>query len=145
VDLIVRTTLPRISSSVHARSIIGRFLEHARAVAFRRGGAWEVWCSSSDAMPRNFDRRIELMFPVEEPGARELVLRELRAQVQDDVNAFDLSASGTETPRWGGVHDCQRMGARADRRTGAEDAAPEPLAPSRDAPGASPIGVSARA
>jgi polyphosphate kinase len=99
-------------------------------------------------MPRNFDRRFELMFPVEEPGARELVLRELRAQVQDDVNAFELSASGAETPCWGGVHDCQRMGARTDRRAGAEGAVPEPLAPSRDAPDASPaspIGVSAGA
>lgn len=151
VDLIVRTTLPRITPSVRARSIVGRFLEHARAVAFRRGGAWEVWCGSSDAMPRNFDRRLELMFPVEEPQARELVLRELRSQVQDDVNAFELDASGAETPRWGGVHDCQRFGTRQERGAGAPDAAAgrrpptlEPLAPRADGPDApAPMGTAA--
>jgi polyphosphate kinase len=87
---------------------MGRFLEHARVVAFRRGGDWEVWCGSCDAMPRNFDHRYELVFPVEDRRAKELILSELRSQLQDDVNAYELRADGTETPRWGGSHDCQR-------------------------------------
>jgi polyphosphate kinase len=109
VDLIVRTTLTRVAPTVHARSIVGRFLEHARVVAFRCGGGWEVWCGSFDAMPRNFERRYELMFPVEDPRAKELILRELRSQLRDDVNSYELRADGTEERRWGGGHDCQRL------------------------------------
>jgi polyphosphate kinase len=91
---------------------VGRFLEHARVAAFRRDGAWEVWCGSADGMPRNFDRRHELLFPLEDPRARDLVLRALRSQLQDDVNAFVLDVEGHETKRWGGEHDCQRTGPR---------------------------------
>jgi polyphosphate kinase len=112
VDLIIRTTLTKVSPAVQARSIVGRFLEHSRVVAFRRGGEWELWCGSFDAMPRNFERRYELMFPVEDPAAKEFILRELRSQLRDDVNAYELHADGTEKPRWGGSHDCQRLDAR---------------------------------
>jgi polyphosphate kinase len=108
VDLVVRTTLPRVSPGLRARSIVGRYLEHARVAAFRRDGLWEVWCGSADGMPRNFDRRHELFFPLEDPRARDLVLRELRSQIQDDVNAFVLDDRGHESTRWGGEHDCQR-------------------------------------
>jgi polyphosphate kinase len=59
-------------------------------------------------MPRNFDRRFELFFPVREPNARRMVLSELRAQAADDVNSFDLLDDGTEEARWGGEHDAQR-------------------------------------
>jgi len=117
VDLLIRTTLTEISPAVHARSIIGRFLEHARVVAFRRDGGWEVWCGSFDAMPRNFERRYELMFPVVDPRAKDLILRELRAQLRDDVNSYELNADGTETQHWGGSHDCQRLEPRQRTRT----------------------------
>jgi polyphosphate kinase len=93
---------------VHARSLIGRFLEHARAVAFRRGGAWEVFAGSLDFMPRNFDRRYELFYPILDPRARAAVLAELETQLADDVNAFDLRADGTQAPVWGGQRDAQR-------------------------------------
>jgi polyphosphate kinase len=119
VDLLIRTTLTEISPAVHARSIIGRFLEHARVLAFRRDGDWEVWCGSFDAMPRNFERRYELMFPVEDPAAKDLILRELRAQLRDDVNSYELHADGTETPHWSGKHDCQRLEPRHGARTSA--------------------------
>jgi polyphosphate kinase len=112
VDVIVRTTLPQISPNVHARSLVGRFLEHARVAAFRNRGQWQVWCGSFDAMPRNFERRYELMFPVENPRARDSVVRELKAQVRDDVNAYDLCEDGSETPRWAGEHDSQGLGPR---------------------------------
>lgn len=134
VDLIVRTTLPRISPGVHARSLVGRFLEHARAAAFRRGGAWEAWAGSCDAMPRNFDRRYELFFPLHEPKARDAVLRELRAQLRDDVNAFDLSAEGSELRRWGGSHDAQRLA----NRHPPELAPRPPRPPAVEDPGAAP-------
>jgi len=77
-------------------------------VAFRREGDWEVWCGSFDAMPRSFERRYELMFPLEDPRAKDFILRELRSQLRDDVNCYQLHADGTEEPRWGGSHDCQR-------------------------------------
>jgi polyphosphate kinase len=127
VDLVVRTTLTRVAPAAHARSIVGRFLEHARAVAFRRGGAWEVWCGSFDAMPRNFERRIELMFPVVDARVKDFILRELRSQLHDDVNSYELRADGTELSRWGGTHDCQRLEtSRAiGRRPGALSAADE--------------------
>jgi polyphosphate kinase len=125
VDLLVRTTLTQVAPAVHARSIVGRFLEHARVVAFRRGGAWEVWCGSFDAMPRNFDRRYELMFPVEDAKAKDLVLRELRSQLRDDVNAYELRADGSEERRWGGPHDCQRMEGNPRVEVGARPVAPE--------------------
>jgi polyphosphate kinase len=108
VDLVARTTLTEISSGVHARSLVGRFLEHARVAAFRNGGRWLVFAGSLDAMPRNFDRRYEIFFPVKDPAARSMVLSELRSQVADDVNAFDLLDDGSEEARWGGESDAQR-------------------------------------
>jgi polyphosphate kinase len=135
VDLVVRTTLPRVSPAVRARSIVGRFLEHARVAAFRREGAWEVWCGSADGMPRNFDRRHELFFPVEDPRAREVVLRELRAEIQDDANAFVIDDQGHEEHHWGGVHDCQRIGQGPPSSAAA---APRPPAPQPDAAGDAP-------
>jgi polyphosphate kinase len=108
VDLIARTTLTEIHPAVHARSLVGRYLEHARAAAFRRGGAWEVWAGSLDAMPRNFDRRYELWFPVVDPAAKGAVLSELHAQLRDDVNAYGLGTDGSQRPRWGGRANAQR-------------------------------------
>jgi polyphosphate kinase len=108
VDLLVRTTLTQLHPGVHARSLVGRFLEHARAVAFRRGGTWEVWAGSLDFMPRNFDRRYELFYPILDPRARATVLAELESQLGDDVNAWDLRTDGTQVPVWGGRRDAQR-------------------------------------
>jgi polyphosphate kinase len=108
VDVLARTTLTEIAPGVRAKSVVGRFLEHARVVAFKNGGRWLVYAGSLDAMPRNFDRRYELFFPVKEPNARRMVLSELRTQVADDVNSFDLLDDGTEEARWGGEHDAQR-------------------------------------
>jgi polyphosphate kinase len=114
VDLLVRTTLPEVSPLVHARSLVGRFLEHARAAAFRCGGDWEVWAGSCDVMPRSFDRRRELLFPVLDPRAKRRVLAELRRQLSDDVNAFELGPDGSQTPRWGGTRDAQRPDGHED-------------------------------
>jgi polyphosphate kinase len=108
VEIVARTTLTEIAPGVRAKSVVGRFLEHARVAAFRNGGRWLVFAGSLDAMPRNFDRRYELFFPVLDPAARAMVLSELRSQVADDVNSFDLLDDGSEEARWGGEHDAQR-------------------------------------
>ena len=85
---------------------MGRFLEHARVAAFRKGGRWRVYMGSADAMPRNFDRRYELFFPVLDEEARKGVLRVLKRQLKDDRNAFPLSPEG-EVRLWGGREDAQ--------------------------------------
>jgi polyphosphate kinase len=118
VDLLVRTTLTEVGPGIRARSVVGRFLEHARVAAFRARGRWLVFAGSLDAMPRNFDRRYELFFPVTDPRAKRTVLKELRTQLADDVNAFEILRDGTEEPRWGGsvnaqVPDGHRQGRRA--------------------------------
>ncbi|WP_337845129.1 phospholipase D-like domain-containing protein [Thermus sp.] len=103
VDLIVRSTLVRLHPRIQARSLVGRFLEHARLAAFRAGGRWSVWAGNADLMPRNLDLRYELFFPLPEGQAKAKVLRYLRRQLADDANAFLLLPEG-ERPLWGGPH-----------------------------------------
>lgn len=106
VQLIVRSTLTLLDSRLEARSLVGRFLEHARVAAFRKGGRWQVYMGSADAMPRNFDRRYELFFPVLDEEARKGVLRVLKRQLKDERNAFLLSPEG-EVRLWGGRENAQ--------------------------------------
>ncbi len=107
VDLIVRSSLTLIHPKFRVRSIVGRYLEHARIAAFKRKGKWEVWAGSADWMARNFERRIELVFPIVDASVRRRVLRLLQQQLQDDVNAFELLANGQQRPRWGGKKNSQ--------------------------------------
>ncbi|RDI94828.1 polyphosphate kinase [Meiothermus sp. QL-1] len=109
VHLIVRSTLTALWEGAHVRSLVGRFLEHARIVAFRNKGRWQVWAGSADAMPRNLDRRYELFFPILNSRAKGKVLEILKAQLADDRNAYVLTPGGQER-RWGGRHDAQRWG-----------------------------------
>jgi len=107
VDLLVRSTLSLLHPRFRAKSLVGRFLEHARAAAFRAGGEWRVYLTSADAMPRNFQNRFELLFPVLDKEAKRKVLKVLKRQVGDDRNAFLLTPEG-EVRLWGGKHDAQR-------------------------------------
>jgi polyphosphate kinase len=109
VELIVRSTLTLIHPKFHARSLVGRFLEHARIAAFKRNGDWELWAGSADWMPRNFEKRLELVFPILDKSVRTRVLKLLRAQLEDDANAFVLDSSGNEKPLWGGNKDSQKL------------------------------------
>ena len=77
-------------------SIVSRYLEHARIMYFENGGAGELYLSSADWMPRNLDRRIELMFPVLDETVRRRVLEILRAYFRDNVKAHRLLPTG----RW---------------------------------------------
>lgn len=108
VDLLVRSTLTRLHPAIRAKSLVGRFLEHARAAAFRAGGEWRVYLTSADAMPRNFQNRFELLFPVLDKEAKKKVLKVLKRQVRDDRNSFLLTPEG-EGRLWGGRHDAQRL------------------------------------
>ncbi len=107
VQLVVRSTLTRVSPSFKAVSLVGRFLEHARIAAFQAAGRWEVWAGSADWMERNFDRRLEAFFPIVSAADRGAIVALLKKQLQDDVNAFILRPDGSQRPRWGGELNSQ--------------------------------------
>ena len=83
------------SDGIEVVSIVDRFLEHSRVFYFLNGGDEEVYLSSADWMPRNLDRRIELLFPVESPEGRQKALLALDAAFRDNVKARVLQADGS--------------------------------------------------
>ena len=91
----LRPGIPGISDRVRVVSILDRYLEHSRAFAFNNGGDTEVYLSSADWMPRNLDRRVELMFPVRQEDLKERVIDILRAQMSDNQKARLLRRNGT--------------------------------------------------
>ena len=104
IDLIIRGIcclrpgVEGVSEKIRVRSIVGRFLEHSRIFYFENGGQPKVFLGSADWMPRNFIRRIEIIFPVEEPALRERILKQiLAAQLADNVKASLLASDGTYT------------------------------------------------
>ncbi len=91
----LRPGLKGTSDGIEVVSVVDRFLEHSRIFYFRNGGDEEVYLASADWMPRNLDRRIELLFPVEAPEGRQKVLHALDAIFQDNVKARRLQADGS--------------------------------------------------
>jgi polyphosphate kinase len=91
---VLRPGVKGLSENIDVVSIVGRFLEHARVFHFHNGGDDEVYLASADWMPRNLDRRIELMFPVEAPECRRRVLEALDALFRDNVKGRKLGADG---------------------------------------------------
>ena len=101
IDLVVRGVcalrpgVPKVSDNIRVISVIGRFLEHPRIFYFRNGGEERVWLSSADWMDRNFFRRIELCFPVQEAKLRRRVVAEgLRAYLDDNTQAWEMQPDG---------------------------------------------------
>jgi polyphosphate kinase len=90
----LRPGVKGVSETIEVVSIVDRFLEHSRVYHFRNGGDEEVYLSSADWMPRNLDRRIELLFPVG-PALRPKVLEVLDAMFADNVKSRRLNADGT--------------------------------------------------
>ncbi|MFL5403234.1 MAG: polyphosphate kinase 1 [Gemmatimonadales bacterium] len=104
IDLIIRGTcclrpgMPGLSENIRVISIVDRFLEHSRVFYFENAGEPEVFLGSADWMPRNFLRRIELMFPVEDSRLKARLTRELlQVVLNDNVKARQLQADGTYT------------------------------------------------
>jgi polyphosphate kinase len=91
----LRPGLPGVSSTIRVVSIVDRFLEHARIFYFLNGGDEQVYLASADWMTRNLDRRVELMFPVEQSRQKAAALTALRAMFQDNVKARALQPDGT--------------------------------------------------
>jgi polyphosphate kinase len=102
IDLIVRgicclrPKLPDLSENIRVISIVGRFLEHSRIYYFANAGQPEVFLSSADWMPRNFLRRVEIAFPIDNPALRDGVINEVLPRFLDDrVKARELQPDGS--------------------------------------------------
>lgn len=84
-----------LSESIKVVSIVDRYLEHARIIYFRHGGNNEVFISSADWMPRNLNRRVELLVPVDDAGCRKKLVDTLRAYFKDNSNTWIMEPTGT--------------------------------------------------
>lgn len=91
----LRPGLKEISENIEVRSIVGRFLEHARIFYFRNDGNEEVYLSSADWMQRNLNRRIEMLFPVRNGRLRDRLIRVLRTYFRDNVDSWRLLPNGS--------------------------------------------------
>ncbi len=101
IELIVRgicslkVGIPGVSENISVRSIVGSFLEHSRIYYFLNGGQEEVYLASADWMPRNLDRRVEILFPVENEHLKKEVMHVLKIQLQDTMKAQIKQPDGT--------------------------------------------------
>jgi polyphosphate kinase len=102
VDLVVRGTcclrpgVPGVSDNIRVRSLVGRFLEHARVFLFGNGGATEVYLSSADWMERNFFSRVEICFPVSRAALKCRLAADLELELRDNRQAWQMQPDG----RW---------------------------------------------
>jgi polyphosphate kinase len=95
----LRPGVESVSDNVRVVSVVGRFLEHSRIFGFRRGEDWSIYIGSADLMPRNLDKRVELVTPVEDNTLKADLLDALERCLADDTNAWDLDEDGTWTRR----------------------------------------------
>jgi len=114
IDLIVRgicclkTGIKGVSENITVRSIVGEFLEHSRIFYFENGGNSELYCASSDWMPRNLERRVEILYPIENALLREKLMHILDVLFSDNMRASIMQDDGSyEKPdRRGKVSVC---------------------------------------
>ena len=94
----LRPGIPGLSQTITVTSLVGRFLEHSRCFYFRNGGQDELFLGSADLMPRNMDRRVEILFPIENPSLRTFIVETvLRPYLKDNMHTRQLQADGTYT------------------------------------------------
>ncbi len=159
IDLLVRGIcclrpgLPGVSENIRVRALVDRFLEHARIFVFEAGGATEVYAASADWMQRNFQRRVEVLFPIEDPKLKARLVDEILAiELSDDVKARRMLPSGAyeRVPSLTGTR-CQRVfferarqaAQDADKRVQTER--PFVVRPVRKAPSLTPASADAPA
>ena len=101
IDLIIRgicclkAGVPGLSENISVRSIVGRFLEHSRIFHFCNDGKDDIYMGSADWMPRNLDKRVEIMFPVEDEKLKKEVMHILDIQMQDTLKAYIMMPDGS--------------------------------------------------
>ena len=101
IELVVRgicclkVGIPGVSENISVHSIVGNFLEHSRIFYFHNDGQEEIYMGSADWMPRNLDRRVEILFPVEDEALMEQVKHILTVQLEDNVKAHVLMPDGS--------------------------------------------------
>ena len=91
----LRPGIEGISENIRVVSLVGRFLEHARVLAFGAGEEEKIYLGSADLMQRNLDRRVEQLYPLRESHHRAKVRRLLELQLADTANAWELGAEGS--------------------------------------------------
>ncbi len=103
IDLVVRgicclrAGLPGVSENIRVRSIVGFFLEHSRIFIFGNNGREEIYMGSADWMPRNLDKRVEIVFPVLNDDLKEKVTHIIDVELQDNKGAYILGSDGEYT------------------------------------------------
>ncbi|MCA9190121.1 MAG: polyphosphate kinase 1 [Planctomycetales bacterium] len=90
----LRPNVPGLSENISVISIVDRVLEHARIIYFYHGGDDLTFISSADWMPRNLDRRVELLVPVDDPKCKKRLISILDSYFSDNQNAWELQSSG---------------------------------------------------
>jgi polyphosphate kinase len=157
IDLVIRGIcclrpgLPGISENIRVRSIVDRFLEHSRILVFGEGVKQQVFLSSADWMPRNFDRRVEVMFPVEAEDLRWRIVEDiLPAYLRDNCRTRVLTAEGSyvrvevrdgETPH---RSQTELLSVGTTRKPESSEVAPAAAAPATPAPVAQTNGAPER-
>jgi polyphosphate kinase len=124
VDLVVRDTcrlrpgVPGISPTIKVVSILGRFLEHGRIYYFHNNGKPEYYLGSADAMQRNLEKRVEVLFPVEDARLQSELRHILDTELADQRGAWDMQADGSYIRRTGqgAKHSQQLLIERTERR-----------------------------
>ena len=93
---VVRPGVPGVSENLRVRSVVGRFLEHSRVYYFENAGDPTVLVGSADLMRRNLDRRVEILFPVQDAGLiKRLKADALDVYFDDNTHARDMSSDGS--------------------------------------------------
>ena len=106
IDLIVRGIcglrpgIQGVSENIQVMSIVGRFLEHSRIYYFHNNGAPALYMGSADLMPRNLDRRVEVLFPIEDPAMMQYIVEDILAVcLRDTAKSHILQSDGRYIPR----------------------------------------------
>ena len=93
----LKAGIPGVSENIHVRSIVGNYLEHARIFVFGNDGQEEIFMASADWMPRNLDKRVEIMFPVEDKMLKAQVRHIVDVQLADTLKARVMKMDGSGT------------------------------------------------
>jgi polyphosphate kinase len=128
----LRPQVEGISENIAVRSIVGRFLEHSRIYAFRRGEETRVLMGSADLMPRNLDSRVELVAPVEDAALKAELMDVLERCFADNANSWELNSEGEwsrRRPDGETRHVQDELMARHSARAAEHLAAPPPETP----------------